>query len=114
MDKVCHPQDLVGNGGSDVVAADALRVGPGATHVFAPERIAAAVTFHLLDEKIAGQVCPRSVERVVKRMARAALSVEIPAVRWRALSNRQRLEWLLVSSCTDYRVGARNGIAVLV
>ena len=110
MDKICDPQNSVGDV-SDVRPATPLRA---TNHVFAPERIVEAIRFHLVDEAIASRVCPRSIERVVKRMVRAALLVEIPAARWREMKNRQRLEWLLVSSCTDYRVAARDGTAVLV
>ena len=120
MDKVFQQQGSVGGEGDSRDASAGPRAATAAAatiaafHVFSPARILDAVKFHLLDEGIAAHVCPRSVERVLKRMERAALSVEISAASWRDMENHQRLQWLLVNSCTDYRVGASDGMAVLV
>ena len=92
----------------------ARHAGPADRHVFSSERIVDAIGFHLVDEGIAARVCPRSAARVLKRMGRAALSAQIPVAAWRAMTNRQRLQWLLVNSCSDYRVGAEDGTAVLM
>ena len=77
------------------------------THVFDARRWVAAVKFHLLDERIARGVSDESVERAVRRMERSERRgkfITIPRGMWGAMSNRQRLEWLLASGGTTYHV----------
>ena len=111
MDKTC--EEFAGVG-ADGEVRSAARESSEITCVFLPRKVAEAVAFHLLDERIAGRVCPESVERVVDRMEDAGVAVVISRALWRAMGNRQRLNWLLSSSLTDYRVGAGDGVAVLI
>jgi hypothetical protein len=115
MGKILEHGDRAAGNGRENGAADDGRDPRASNYVFSPGQLVAAVTFHLLDEGIALRVCPKSVERVLKRLVRAARPVQISASLWRAMGNRQRMEWLLVSSRTDYRVrGGEGGMAVLV
>jgi hypothetical protein len=115
MGKILEQGDRAAGNGESNGAADDGRDGSGATsYVFSPGQVVAAVTFHLVDEGIAQRVCPKSVERVLRRLGRAAHPVRISASLWRAMKNRQRMEWLLMSSRTDYRLRAGEGVAVLV
>jgi hypothetical protein len=110
-----HGDRAAGNGHGSGVASGGRGGSEVTNYVFSPGQLVSAVTFHLLDEGIARRVCPKSVERVLKRLVRAARPVQISASLWRAMGNRQRMEWLLVSSRTDYRVrGGEGGMAVLV
>ena len=94
-------------GGRDALGA--------ADHVFSPRQLVTAVTFHLIDERIAARVCPQSVERAVRRLTRAGTWVRISGSLWRAMGNRQRMEWLLKSSVMDYRMrGGAGEMAVLI
>jgi hypothetical protein len=77
------------------------------THVFDARRWVAAVTFHLLDERIARGVSDESVERAVRRLERSERRGKFITVShrmWGAMSNRQRLEWLLANGGTTYHV----------
>jgi hypothetical protein len=109
MDKTCHQGDRIGGGDENLEGRGERS---GMTYLFPPRKVIDAVAFHLLDEGIAARVCPKSVRRVVKRLCRAAMAVQISAALWQRMDNRQRLQWLLSSTCTDYRVG--DGTAVLV
>jgi hypothetical protein len=78
----------------------------------APE-VVAAITFHLLDERIAAGVCPESARQTLARLSRAATPlVEISRSFWGEMSNHERLAWLLATTDTSYDV-QRDGIAVL-
>ena len=110
MDKTCHHTDRIEGGDDENPGAPGER--SGMTYLFPPRKVIDAVSYHLLDEGIASRVCPKSVRRVVQRLCRAALAVQISATLWHGMDNAQRLQWLLSSTCTDYRVG--DGTAVLV
>jgi hypothetical protein len=116
MGKILEHGDRAAGNGREDNAVDGGRDAARATsYVFSPGQLVAAVTFHLLDEGIARRVCPKSVERVLRRLGRAARPVQISASLWRAMGNRQRMEWLLVSSRMDYRLtGSERGVAVLM
>jgi len=80
---------------------------------FQAPHVIAAITFHLLDARIATGVCPESARRTVARLSRAAAPVvEISRSFWGEMSNHERLAWLLTSTETTYDVG-RDGLAVL-
>ena len=80
---------------------------------FQAPNVVAAITFHLVDERIAAGVCAESARRTVARLSRAAAPVvEISRSFWGEMSNEERLAWLLASTETTYDVG-RDGLAVL-
>jgi hypothetical protein len=80
---------------------------------FGPAELVAAVTFHLLDERIATAVCPESARQTVARLSgRNGPVVEISHSFWGEMSNHERLAWLLATTDTSYDV-RRDGIAVL-
>jgi len=80
---------------------------------FTAPRAVVAISFHLLDERLARGVDAESARRAVARLARAAAPVsEISRSFWGEMSNPERLAWLLASTETTYDV-RRDGLAVL-
>jgi hypothetical protein len=80
---------------------------------FGPAEVVAAVTFHLLDERIATAVCPESVRRTVARLSgKNGQVIEISRSFWGEMSNHERLAWLLASTETNYDIRT-DGLAVL-
>jgi hypothetical protein len=111
MDKTCERRERIeGGDGRD----DRRDLSGTTTYVFPPRKVVEAVAYHLVDEGLAARVCPRSVERVAERVRRVGAAVVISRALWQTMGNRQRLEWLLASSFTDFRVGATDGTAVLM
>ena len=71
-----------------------------ATLCFEPEKVAQAIIFHVLDEGLAREVTRESVRRMVSRLGRRGLRPSIPRGAWEAMTNHERLEWLLSASLT--------------
>ena len=67
---------------------------------FDPDAVVRAIVFHVLDEKLAPEVTAESVRRTVSRLRRTNLRPAIRRSAWRAMSNPERLEWLLSESLT--------------
>src|SRR5436305_2785339 len=72
----------------------------GAVLCFDPETVGRAIVFHMLDEGLAREVAPDSVRRMVKRLGRRGLSPSLLRSAWEAMTNHERLEWLLSASLT--------------
>ena len=79
---------------------------PAAGHRFGPREVLAAIEFHLVDERIASRVAVTSTLGIMRRLERSVgRGVEVPQSLWDAMSNRDRLRWLLTVSRMAYRVG---------
>ena len=79
---------------------------------FDAERALRAITFHLLDERLALSVAPDSFGVMLSRLRRRCLSLAVARTRWAVMTNRQRLEWLLSESGCGFVVTAEQ-VAVL-
>ena len=67
---------------------------------FEPDAVARAIVFHMLDEGLAREVTAESVRRTVSRLRRRGLRPAIRRSAWQAMSNHERLEWLLSETLT--------------
>ncbi len=67
---------------------------------FAPENVVRGIVFHMLEEGLARDVEAASLERTLVRMRRRDLRPAIRHTAWLAMSNHDRLEWLLAESRT--------------
>jgi hypothetical protein len=79
---------------------------------FGPHEIVRALSFHLLDEELATQIKRKSVRRTVARLNREIGCLAIPKGDWAAMSDPQRLEWLLEESHTAVEI-TEDGTAIL-
>ena len=75
---------------------------------FNPDSAVRAIVFHLLDEKLAKEVGSDSVKRTVERLTARSFASAISRREWVAMTNSQRLEWLLAESQTITLVGAED------
>ena len=86
---------------------------PAAGHRFSPREVLAAIEYHLVDERIARRVAVGSTLGLMRRLERSVgRGIEVPRSLWDAMTNRDRLRWLLTVSGTAYRVGA-DDVAVV-
>jgi hypothetical protein len=67
---------------------------------FEPEHILRAICFHLLDDHHAATISALSVHHTRDRLRRQRVRLSIARRQWEAMSNRERLEWLLGQSRT--------------
>ena len=81
-------------------AAGAAAVETEAVFSFEPEKVGSAIVFHMLDEGLAREVAADSVRRTVSRLRRKNLRPAIRRSAWGAMTNHERLEWLLSESLT--------------
>jgi hypothetical protein len=87
----------------DVASPAAGAISPGVTEAvlsFEPETVGRAIVFHLLDEGLAREVTAESVKRTVSRLRRRGLRPAIRRGTWEAMTNHERLEWLLSETMT--------------
>ena len=68
---------------------------------FTPERIVAAIAYHLIDEGIAISVAPESTKRTLNRLRQQSFTWTISARMWAAMTNLERLKRLLEESRTE-------------
>lgn len=107
-----NPQGFaVGSGGNRGAAAGSP-AGPGAAAdgasnpesdavlQFEPDRIVRAIVYHMLDEGLAREIAPDSARNAVARLRRRGVRPSIRRSAWLAMSNHDRLEWLLAESRT--------------
>jgi hypothetical protein len=73
---------------------------------FTPKAAVTAIAFHLVDERLAKSVDPRSADRVLARLANTAARrpIQVAVALWQGMLNRQRLEWLLAATGARYRL----------
>jgi hypothetical protein len=80
---------------------------------FAPGRLVQAIVFHLIDEgrarSVEAEPCNTSDWMAFSRMAPAIIAKE----KWIAMTNEQRLEWLLKRSRIRIRAGCDGSSIVL-
>ena len=67
---------------------------------FEPKTAGRAIVFHLLDEGLAREVTAESVKRMVSRLRRRGLRPAIRRGTWEAMTNHERLGWLLSETRT--------------
>lgn len=79
---------------------------------FGPRDVTRAISFHLLDTGLATQVKRKSVKRTIARLNRTIACLAIPRDEWIAMTDPQRLQWLLEESGTAVEV-TDEGTAVL-
>ena len=79
---------------------------------FGPQDITRGVCYHLLDEELAKNVKRKSIRRTVARLTREIGCLAIPKDDWAAMSDPQRLQWLLEESHTAVEI-TEDGTAVL-
>jgi predicted Fe-S protein YdhL (DUF1289 family) len=79
---------------------------------FEPDRIVQAIRYHLLDGKAASAVCPESCAESLTRIGAWCQRLTIKRARWAAMSDSERLHWLLEHSRTGIRFRL-DGVAVL-
>ena len=90
-----------GRAGSPAGAPDATEADAGgAVLCFDPDTVGRAIVFHMLDEGLAREVASDSVRRMVNRLGRRGLRPSILRSAWEAMTNHERLEWLLSASLT--------------
>ncbi len=83
-------------------ARQSINRGEGPSSIqFTPERIVAAIAFHLIDEGIAISVAPQSTKRTLNRLRQQSFTWTISSRLWAKMSNLQRLRRLLEESHTD-------------
>ena len=101
--KLKKPVDNNTGGGADqgTVAAGAAAAGEydGILRLSA-ETVVRGIIFHMLEEGLAREVVPGSVEKTLRRMRRRDLRPTIRHTTWLAMTNHDRLEWLLAESRT--------------
>ncbi len=78
---------------------DSISIDP--TLQFDPQRLMIAISYHVLDEGLATELCPSCITATLRRFEANDTHISLSKSRWSAMSNPQRLEWLLVSSHTD-------------
>ena len=75
-----------------------------AMYQFDPKSLVRGIVFHLVDEGIAAEVSGDSVRRTIDRLASRKISPSIQRGQWAAMTNRQRMDWLLAESKTAMSV----------
>ena len=75
--------------------------GDTATLIFDSDRILQAICFHVLDEGHGSRVDAVSIRVTRLRLQKQNAHAAITRVQWTAMSNRERLEWLLARSKTS-------------
>jgi hypothetical protein len=64
------------------------------------ETVVRGIIFHMLEEGLAREVAADSVEKTLRRMRRRDLRPTVRHTAWLAMTNHDRLEWLLAESRT--------------
>ena len=85
--------------------------GPDVLHVSA-DRIVAGIVFHLLDEGLATCLEPGPLKSAIDRLRANRVRGSIQREVWLAMTNRDRLEWLLEQGSAAVRIRT-TGVAVL-
>ena len=67
---------------------------------FEPERVLCGIVFHVIDEGLARDVSVESLKLALDRLRRRRIRPAIRRSAWVAMSNHDRLEWLLAASRT--------------
>lgn len=89
------PQHLNSRPGADSRAAPRdVREAAGIVS-FEPEAAVRAIVFHMVDEGLAREVKSESIGRIITQLRRRGLRPSTPRSTWEAMSNHDRLEWLL-------------------
>ena len=65
---------------------------------FAPETIILGIAYHVLEEGLAREVSAPSMREASARLRRRGVRPAIRRSAWRAMTNHDRLEWLLAVS----------------
>lgn len=77
---------------------------------FDERRTIAGVVFHLIEEKHADRVSEASIRHTHERLLKKGLHLSIAREHWEAMSNCERLEWLLARSRTHAIYSGRTAI----
>jgi hypothetical protein len=81
-----------------------------ATLTFDDQRIVAGMVFHLIDDEHATCVSDASIQITRERLQKKNVRLSIAREHWEAMSNRERLEWLLARSHTQTVYSGRTAI----
>jgi hypothetical protein len=81
--------------------------------IFSGEQAVQAIEFHLIDENITSGVSTESHARTLVRLSRSPTSLSIRRDFWAAMTNVQRLQWLLDESHTTVAF-CSDGMAILL
>jgi hypothetical protein len=81
--------------------------------LFCAEQAVAAIVFHLIDEHAATAVTEESQARTVGRLRQSPRTLSIHRDFWSAMTNTQRLQWLLDESRTTAAF-CSDGAAILL
>jgi hypothetical protein len=94
---------------------DARKIAPKGSDVlsFGPSRIVAGIAFHLVESDTAKTVDPASCDAMVEELRERLQHSFISIDEWIAMSDSQRLEWLLKQSQIGVRMNT-DGVAMLV
>ena len=71
---------------------------PEAVLHFAPETIVLGIAYHVLEEGLAREVSAPSMREALARLRRRSVRPDIRRTAWLAMTNHDRLEWLLAQS----------------
>jgi hypothetical protein len=77
---------------------------------FDDQRIVAGLVFHLIDDDHAARVSDASIQNTRERLQKTNVRLSIAREHWEAMSNRERLEWLLARSHTQTVYSGRTAI----
>ena len=66
------------------------------------------IVYHLKEEKLAREVAADSVQRTLDRLSAKPFAPTVARSRWTAMTNPQRLDWLLNETQTITLVGAQD------
>lgn len=77
---------------------------------FDEQRIVAGMVFHLIDDEHAERVSDASISVTRERLEKKNVRLSIAREHWEAMSNRERLEWLLARSHTQTVYAGRTAI----
>jgi hypothetical protein len=81
---------------------------------FTPATIISGITFHLLDDRKVTAIDPQSQAFAAIALARRLDQLSIPADKWAAMENGQRLQWLLNQSHIVVKATTPNAVKLVV
>ena len=77
---------------------------------FDADRVVHGMVFHLLDDHHAERVSEDSIREAFRRLREKSLLLSVAREVWEAMSNRERLEWLLARSGMQTVYSGRTAI----
>lgn len=78
------------------------------TLTFDGPAIVRAITYHVIDEGLAGGTSEEAARRTLERLVARSIRPTVARSRWAAWSNAERLAWLLAESQTFLLIGPGN------